>query len=160
MLAYSPHHRTYHPISVRRFIVISYQPTTDFAKSAEMTYDNMRSYYEHYSVDWDQARILEQILKLKNWDILLNGEVVGVIRLEFDHESCYLRDLQVRDKFQNKGIGASALDESLRLARESEAIQLRLRAFKISPAHHLYKRLGFRVVAEDDRFFCMAKELS
>lgn len=125
-----------------------------------MTYDNMRSYYEHYSVDWDQARILEQILKLENWDIVLNGEVVGVIRLVFDHENCYLRDLQVCEKFQNKGIGASALDESLRLARESGAIQLRLRAFKISPAHHLYKRLGFSVVTEDDRFFSMTKKIS
>ncbi|RUO69401.1 GNAT family N-acetyltransferase [Idiomarina ramblicola] len=136
--------------------MISYQPTTNLSKSADITYQNMRSYYERYSVDWDQPKIVEQISCLQNWDILLDGEVVGALRLEFDDGGCYLRDLQVSEPFQNKGIGAAALTESFRLARESHAQQIRLRVFKISSAHNLYKRFGFKVVSEDDRFFNMA----
>ena len=63
---------------------ISFRPTADFSKSAAITYDNMRSYYEHYSVDWDQRQILEHIVKLESWDILFDGEVVGAIRLEYE----------------------------------------------------------------------------
>jgi GNAT superfamily N-acetyltransferase len=89
--------------------VISYQPACDLSKSAEITYNNMRPYYEHYLVDWEQPKILEQILNLDNWDILSEGEVVGAIRLSFDSDEGYLRGLQVNEEFQKKGIGAAAL---------------------------------------------------
>jgi GNAT superfamily N-acetyltransferase len=140
--------------------VISYQPAGDLSKSAEITYDNMRTYYTHFSVDWKQPKILEQIISLDNWDILFDGELIGALRLSFDSDGCYLRDLQVRSLFQNKGIGAKALAESLRLAQKSGAKKLNLRVFKISPAHHLYKRKGFIVVREDERFYYMEKEIS
>lgn len=140
--------------------MISYQPTKDLSKSADITYENMRSYYERYSVDWNQPKIVEQIGRLENWDILLDGEVVGALRLEFDHSGCYLRDLQVSEPFQNKGIGAAALTESFRLARESGAQQIRLRVFKISSARNLYTRFGFEVVSEDDRFFNMVLDIA
>ncbi len=140
--------------------MISYQPAGDLSKSAEITYDNMRTYYAHFSVDWKQPKILEQIVNLDNWDILSNGELIGALRLSFDSDGCYLRDLQVSSLFQNKGIGAEALAESVRLAQKSGAKKLSLRVFKISPAHHLYKRKGFTVVREDDRFYYMEKEIS
>jgi GNAT superfamily N-acetyltransferase len=140
--------------------VISYQPASDLSKSAEITYNNMRSYYEHYLVDWEQPKILEKILSLDNWDILSEGEVVGAIRLSFDSDECYLRDLQVSEKFRNKGIGAAALVESTRLAQASGVRKLTLRVFKISPAHHLYKRNGFRLVSEDERFYYMEQAIS
>ena len=140
--------------------MIAYQPASDLSKSADITFNNMRSYYEHYSVDWDQAKILEQISDLSNWDILSDDEVVGAIRLSFDSDGCYLRDLQVNEQFRNKGIGAAALAESTRLAKKSGAQKLKLRVFKISPAHHLYKRNGFSLVSEDDRFYYMEQEVS
>jgi len=145
---------------VRRFKVISYQPACDLSKSAEITYNNMRPYYEHYLVDWEQPKILEQIMSLDNWDILSDGEVVGAIRLSFDSNECYLRDLQVSEKFRNKGIGAAALSESTRLALASGVKKLKLRVFKISPAHHLYKRNGFKLVSEDEKFYYMEQAIS
>ncbi|WP_202862805.1 GNAT family N-acetyltransferase [Microbulbifer sp. A4B17] len=89
--------------------MISYQRCSDLSKSAEMTYRNMRPYYEYHSVDWDQAKILEQIADLDNWDILYEGEVIGALRLAFDGHECYLRDLQVSEEFQSKGIGTEAI---------------------------------------------------
>ncbi|ENX6458297.1 GNAT family N-acetyltransferase, partial [Vibrio vulnificus] len=140
--------------------MVSYQQTEDLSASAKITYVNMRSYYEHYSVDWDCSKIEEQIHDLTNFDILFNGEVVGAIRLAFDNYGCYVRDLQVSEKYQNKGIGALALSECERLAIESGANRLRLRVFKISPAFHLYERVGFVVDSSDDRFYSMSRTIS
>ena len=140
--------------------MISYQMANDLSKSAQITYNNMRSYYQHYLVDWQQAKILEQIVSLDNWDIIADGEVVGAIRLSFDNDECYLRDLQVIEEYRNKGIGAAALTESTRLAKNSAVKTLKLRVFKISPAHQLYKRHGFTLVSEDERFYYMEQKIS
>ena len=140
--------------------MVSYQPAKDLNKSAQITYMNMRSYYERYSVDWNQEKILEQTLDLNNWDILYDGEAIGIIRLAFDGEGCYLRDLQVSESFQNKGVGAQAIEKSKQLALKSGAKKLKLRVFKISPAFHLYARNGFTVSHEDERFYYMEQKIS
>nr|WP_319556243.1 GNAT family N-acetyltransferase [uncultured Vibrio sp.] len=140
--------------------MVSYQQTEDLSASAKITYSNMRSYYEHYSVDWDCSTIEEQIRDLTNFDILFNGDVIGAIRLAFDNDGCYIRDLQVSEKYQNKGIGALALAECERLAIESGVNRLKLRVFKISPAFHLYERVGFVVDNSDDRFHSMSRIIS
>lgn len=119
----------------------------------------MRTYYEHYGVDWQQHKIYEQIVDLENWDILIDGDVVGVMRLAYDESGCYIRDLQVDATFQNKGIGAAAIGECSRLAMHRGTMQLRLRVFKISPAHRLYTRSGFSIDKEDDRFYYMFKSI-
>lgn len=140
--------------------MILYQSTRDLSASAHITYNNMRTYYEHYAVNWEQSTIVEQIAGLENWDIVCDGEVVGAIRLAVGDDECYLRDLQVSDQYQNQGIGAQAITESVRLAREYGVNQLRLRVFKISPAYHLYTRCGFTIVSEDDRFFNMIQNIT
>lgn len=140
--------------------MISYKTTTDLSQSAELTYRNMRSYYEHYSVDWEPTKILEQITNLKNRDILVDGNVVGVIRLSFNDDGCFLRDFQVSEKFQNKGVGSEALVEIRRLAVEAGAKKVQLKVFKISPAHRLYEKHGFKVTSEDDRFFYMERYIA
>ncbi len=119
----------------------------------------MRSYYEHYSVDWNQSTVEELIASLKNWDILFNGTIVGAIRLAFDNSGCYVRDLQVSESYQNKGIGAAALKECERIAIHEGASQLRLRVFKISPAYRLYERNGFVVDKEEERFYYMSRQI-
>ena len=139
--------------------MISYQSTVDLYVSADITYKNMRSYYEHYSVNWEQPKIQEKISELENWDILYNAAVVGAIRLAFENNECYIRDLQVSEQFQNKGIGVAALAECERLAIKAGVTQLRLRVFKISPAYHLYKRAGFEVDKDEDRFFYMSRKI-
>ena len=140
--------------------MISYRRSKDLSKSAEITYNNMRSYYEYYSVDWEIPQILAQISEIENWDILSSGNVVGALRLSFNNEECYLRDLQVGELFQNDGIGAKALMESNRLASELGVNKIKLKVFKISPAHKLYSRNGFRVISEDERFYYMEQDIS
>ncbi|MFY2508526.1 GNAT family N-acetyltransferase [Vibrio pectenicida] len=139
--------------------MITFQSTPDLSKSAEITYSNMQPYYLHYGANWDLNTIKQKISTLKNIDILFDKIVVGVIRLEKDSESFYLRDLQVSESHQNRGIGAAAFEEVRRLAISAGANIIRLRVFKISPAYHLYQRLGFLVEKEEEKFYCMTFKL-
>lgn len=139
---------------------IEYVKTSDLVASATITYNNMCTYYQRYSVDWDKNKIAEQLVPLDNWDILFNGSIVGAIRLAYENEVCWIRDLQVDEKAQNMGIGSNALNKCESLAQGNSATVLKLRVFKISPAYHLYVRSGFSVESEDDKFYYMSKNLN
>ncbi|WP_394223141.1 GNAT family N-acetyltransferase [Alteromonas gracilis] len=134
-------------------------PTTDLPRAAQLTFDNMKVYYAQYAPDWDANKVLEATSSLENFDIVVQQEVVGVMRLQYEAESCIVRDLQVMSNAQNKGIGRAALQEAKRLALNAELNALSLRVFKISPAVNLYLSDGFIVQSEDDRFFNMVKTL-
>ena len=137
---------------------IIFKPTSDLARSAEFTASNMAVYYKHYTVDWDLAQIVEQITDLDNWDIIYDEDVVGALRLSLTDTECYLRDLQVAEHCQNKGIGAKALLKCEALVKDFGATEVKLRVFKISPAYHLYLRHGYQVESDDDRFYYMVKK--
>jgi len=119
----------------------------------------MRSYYEQYSVEWDSVEIEKMTRELMNFDILFMGELVGVIRLSFDDDGCHLRDLQVDERYQGRGIGSQALAQAEKLAREEKVNTLRLKVFKSSPAVRLYQRNGFSASSEDDRFYYMVRSI-
>ncbi len=59
--------------------MVSYQQTKDLSASAQMTFLNMRSYYEQYSVEWDCLKIEEQIHDLTNLDIILKGKTQMIL---------------------------------------------------------------------------------
>lgn len=137
--------------------MVTFRPTKDLAKAAHFTLSNMRPYYAQYAVDWDQAQIEQMTQDLVNFDILFEEKLVGVVRLSFDTEVCWLRDLQVDQSYQNRGIGSIAIAEAERLAKEHGSHILKLKVFKNSPAVHLYKRQGFGLTSEDDRFYYMSR---
>lgn len=139
--------------------MVTFKPATNLAKAARYTLTNMRSYYQQYSVEWDEAQIEKITEDLINFDIFSEGETVGVIRLQFDSEGCYLRDLQVDHNYQNRGIGSEAIAEAVRLAKAHGSHLLNLRVFKNSPAVYLYKRQGFSVTSEDERFYYMRRAI-
>ncbi|ABK48135.1 GCN5-related N-acetyltransferase [Shewanella sp. ANA-3] len=140
--------------------MVTFRPAKDLAKAAHFTLSNMRPYYAQYSVDWDEAQIEQMTQELVNFDILFEEKLVGVVRLSFDIEECWLRDLQVDQSYQNRGIGSIAIAEAERLAKEHGSHILKLKVFKNSPAVHLYKRQGFGLTSEDDRFYYMSRAIS
>ncbi len=139
---------------------ITFKPSTNLIELAKITFNNMEPYYRKYSVDWRVQEIVEKTSGLENFDILHQSSIVGVLRLQYDVDYCYLRDIQVDPLFQNKGIGKAALMEAKRLTLNYGLKDLKLRVFKISPAINLYKRNGFTVESEDDRFFNMVAKVS
>ena len=140
--------------------MITFKPCLNLEQAAQTTFNNMQPYYQHYGVDWQQSKILEQTLSLENLDILDDGQVVGVVRLAFDNETCFLRDLQVIKSAQNKGVGAQTIEKVKQLALSSNVNCVSLKVFKVSPAQHLYQRQGFCIINEDERFFYMQSLVS
>lgn len=140
--------------------MVTFRPVKDLAKAANLTLTNMRPYYEQYSVDWDEAQIEQMTQELVNFDILFEEKLVGVMRLSFDTEECWVRDLQVDQSYQNRGIGSIALAEAERLAKDHCSHILKLRVFKNSPAIHLYERQGFVLTCEDERICYMSRVVS
>lgn len=134
---------------------IKFQPANELVNAAELTLANMNLYYEKYSVEWDVEKIEKMTKDLINWEILSNGEVVGILRLSFEKDECHIRDLQVNEDYQSQGIGTQALEQAKKFAVESNARLLKLKVFKVSPAVNLYKRYGFKVSNDDDRFYYM-----
>ena len=139
--------------------MLSFKPCRDLQASAHITFANMQTYYAHFGVDWLVETIVEKIQPLENWDILLNGDVVGAMRMSYDDTTGLLCDLQVKSSHQNLGLGAAALAHAELLIRQRHLGGLRLRVFKISPAHRLYSRHGYSVDSDDERFYHMSKIL-
>lgn len=130
--------------------------TQDLKSAAHFTLDNMKPYYEMYGVDWDLDDIYDATKGLSNFDLQAHGDHIGVLRLSFENGRCQLRDIQVSTKHQNKGYGAAIIAQVFEIARERKTNFIELKVFKRSPAHRLYRRVGFKVDNEDDRFYYMS----
>lgn len=139
---------------------ITFFQTTNLQRAAEFTFANMQEYYAKFAPDWNAEKVLEVTAELVNYDIQLDNQTVGVMRLQFEDNTCVLRDLQVIPSAQNKGIGSEAIKEAEKLALAAEVNSLTLRVFKISPAVSLYNKVGFVISSEDDRFYNMVKPLN
>ncbi|AXT38079.1 GNAT family N-acetyltransferase [Alteromonas sp. BL110] len=139
---------------------ITFFQTTNLQRAAEFTFANMQEYYAKFAPDWNAEKVLEVTAELVNYDIQLDNQTVGVMRLQFEDNTCVLRDLQVIPSAQNKGIGSEAIKEAEKLALAAKVNSLTLRVFKISPAVSLYNKVGFVISSEDDRFYNMVKPLN
>jgi ribosomal protein S18 acetylase RimI-like enzyme len=137
---------------------IIFRTCTNLDKAAGITFENMRPYYQEFAPDWDKSKVLAVTSTLDNYDIVLDNEVVGVMRLQFN-EQYFLRDLQIAEGYKNCGIGKLALDEAKRLAKLAQGTLLQLRVLKVSPAIALYERNGFIAESEDERFINMVVKL-
>ena len=140
-------------------MTISFVRTADLKRAASITFDNMRVYYQQFAPEWDVSQVFEATLELENYDILFQQQVVGVMRLQFNDDFCVLRDLQIIESAKNKGIGSASLNEAKRRALNANLYTLTLRVFKSSPAVALYKRNGFVIQSEDERFFNMVAKI-
>lgn len=129
--------------------------TKDLDSSAQLTLANMQVYYDMYDVDWVISDVRIAISNLDNYDVVLDGEVIGAIRLAYDAVRCHLRDIQIKATHQGKGYGALVIAKVVELAKEKQLSYVDLRVFKRSPAYRLYERLDFVVEGEDDKFYQM-----
>ena len=136
-----------------------FKPTQNHLRAAKLTLENMSSYYQRFDVNWGEAQVIESTKALDNYDLFSESCFIGIMRLEYTDSSCWLRDLQVRPECQSKGEGASAIEAVVRMARKRDLHQVELKVFKCSPAHHLYRRVGFSVRSEDERFYYMARSI-
>ena len=134
--------------------------TEDLLCAAQFTFNNMKPFYEMYNVDWCVEDVLQASKGLSNFDIHANGQQIGILRLSFDEGRCQLRDIQVGAAYQSKDFGAKVIHKVVDIARHRNLQFIDLKVFQRSPAHKLYRRLGFEIVGEDERCFYMSLPVS
>jgi len=124
---------------------------------------------------WDihETTVKPYLLRLDGWDesleqrrfrrwfhparldiIVVDREDVGVLEVERSPGRIYLSRIEIRPGFQNRGIGSAVVRDLVAEGRRRRRAVL-LHVFKINPAHRLYRRLGFRVVDEDETRLAM-----
>lgn len=93
--------------------------------------------------DFDSGQIIE-----------LGGEAIGLLKVVREMRTWTLVQVQLLPAWQNQGIGARLLAETIADARAAGA-DVVLSVLKVNKARHLYERLGFSVITETDHAYTM-----
>lgn len=113
---------------------------------------SMRKYVE-WAWGWDEESQRNNFWKnfpVENLKLIcVDGKIAGAIYVEEHAQYRWVRTVFLKPEFQGKGIGSALLSQEADLAR-CENKFLVLKVIKINPAKHLYERLGFKTVNEDN----------
>ena len=128
----------------------------DFERMADVRIEVLRESLERlgrFDVQRARARLAANFIPEDMRHIELDGERVGYITLRPKSidglPTRLLEHLYVRNAFQNRGLGAWALDRAKSQARAQDC-DIKLSALKLSDANLFYLRHGFVQVSEDE----------
>jgi len=79
--------------------------------------------------------------------------VIGMLKYQQNDNDLKILQLQIHPDHQNKGYGKAVMQQILRTVNTSK---VSLTVLKGNPAIHLYERLGFEVVGEDELEYWMS----
>lgn len=82
------------------------------------------------------------------------GQSIGLLKVLRDGLTWELLQIQLLPPFQGRGIGTMLIQSVIDEASAAKA-SLKLTVLKVNPAQHLYRRLGFMIVAEKDTSYEM-----
>ncbi|GAB2787584.1 hypothetical protein GCM10027040_12120 [Halomonas shantousis] len=140
-------------------ISLSFKKSEDSRFAERMIIANMQADYLHHGIEWDSIQFRQSWLETCNYLLEADKQVIGLVRMNFQNESCYLNDLQVMKSWQGQGVGSKALDEVLNRAREAGCLTLRLKVFADSDAVRLYLRKGLQIVKQEGPLLFMEARL-
>ena len=110
-------------------------------------YERLMRPYVELTHTWDEKRFRE-IYNTETISIIcLDGEDIGLLKVEKRIDHIYLGDIQLKEAFQGKGIGTSLIRDVIEKSK-AHGLPLRMRVLKVNPVLKLYKRLGFARVKE------------
>jgi len=124
---------------------ISLKPASDKSFTAQLTRENMTPYYRQRNILWNQARFDQNWPRFNNYEVHIGEKPVGILRLSFADNICYIREIQLKREYQGAGIGSRVLDWVVKKAREYKLTAVRLSVYTNNPARRLYARKGFQV---------------
>jgi ribosomal protein S18 acetylase RimI-like enzyme len=111
---------------------------------------------------WDpeaQAKRFEKAPVSEHLLVLINDRPVGCLLVSQDPDAVVLSRVWITPEAQNQGIGTHLILQVCHRAAMADRI-VRLRVLKANPAHRLYARLGFVVVAEGPTHFVMERTVA
>jgi ribosomal protein S18 acetylase RimI-like enzyme len=86
--------------------------------------------------------------------IQVDGRDVGYIKTEDCGEYLDIEGIYIEKRARSLGLGGRVLTDLI--SSTDKALQLRV--YKVNPAADLYRRLGFKVIKEEDDAFIMRRE--
>jgi len=96
---------------------------------------------------WQKTQFLERFCAEYSLILIVEGQDVGVLRLERGPDEWFVAVLEILPQWQGKGIGTSVLQSILKEAAVRQK-PVALQVLKVNPARRLYERHGFRSVGE------------
>jgi len=132
----------------------------DLAFARDLTCQNMLRYYIHHDLLWQDEAFDVAWSGRQNWLIVQGAVPVGYLSLSRDMRALYIRELQIAEAFQGRGLGSWAIDQVIEMARKEKRPALRLTVFENNPARNLYERKGLQVQGADECFLRMQLDIS
>lgn len=123
-------------VELRLATMAAHEAVAGVARSSEQTLARVLA-------GFDQARILVR-----------DGQPIGLLKVLREGSAWRILQFQIEPTHQRGGIGTLVLRDLLAEAKTTGA-SLRLAVLKTNPARHLYERLGFVTVGENEHSFEM-----
>lgn len=102
-------------------------------------------YYVELNYPWN-ADFFKSKFILDDYTILLQEkEIIGFLKLMPEVNNLYLGEIQIKNKFQNKGIGTKLIEKIIQ-QNKSKYRTISLQVLKGNPAIKLYQRLDFIIL--------------
>ena len=113
-----------------------------------------KKYIEEYCGMWDedaQRKYFEEFIdtvKDDTWIIQLDGNNIGFFNGETLKDGGYgIGNICILKEYQRKGIGSKILKDIIDAHKDQD---IYIQCFKSNPVISLYKRLGFKIYAQDE----------
>jgi ribosomal protein S18 acetylase RimI-like enzyme len=138
--------------------VISFRASTDadFDFVFNLNKTNMRKYVEGirgWDEEWERTDMKTKFTPGTDQIIQIDGKDAGVFRILENDDSIKLDHIELLPEFQGRGIGGRIIGDLLAKGKRVD-----LQVLKQNPATELYKKLGFKVIGENDLKYLMSTE--
>lgn len=114
----------------------------------------MIAYLEQAGIAIDRATHLSRIkYQFENAQIVeWQHQRIGLLKTQTNHQAIEIIQIQIAPAYQGKGLGKQVL-QSVIAQGKSQQLKISLSVLKQNPAFHLYQRLGFVLVSEDEKSY-------
>ncbi len=120
----------------------------------EAFYERVMRPYVELTHSWDESLFRESFEPEVTLIIQCDGEDVGMLKTYWESDMAFIKDIQIREDYQGRGIGTSIVQSIIERAHR-EGRDVRLKVLKGNPAKCFYERLGFAEYTEFDNCFEM-----
>lgn len=129
----------------------------DSAFARKLYFESMRPLLKALGT-WDEAVVSKRFENAyrnhPSQVICIEGGDIGWLQISQKESSLHLDQVHLVNRFRNRGIGSGLIRAIMAMA-EGVGMPVALNVIRGNPAIALYRRLGFRVVGEDEELFRM-----
>lgn len=111
---------------------------------------NMEPYYISRNEPWHEEPIRKHFLAQHGIVLEQNGTLKGFSFYQHADHRLHIHTLQIAPEFQNRNLGGRFLNWYRKQAKNLAVESITCGVFANNPARHMYHRIGFEEVGEDN----------